>query len=371
MPVTQWRPSSASTMTLDISWNVIAATRTIKCRTHSVSRQRLPPLPTSQTGRINVTVTMVGWRDHCTLVEWPTSSQRQMDTKTRTVLGQRAPPAASFQSVARRAGKLINAGRARPPQRGYKSQQRSLDRKLKDSSPPMSVLNWINTISSLPRSSARQRQRNAVQSDRRNFVVVVVVIVVSSCPTCIRPRTPRHRPQSPADWTHWPAIVNTHTAAVPHAAIITRPTMCPLADPTVIKLENCIDQQGANSIPVTLTAFLPYFYFQCMWPSDPETSSRRTLPTKEIPTWFEINSAIRYRVTMLLRDLVALTFYLLISKSCNVTWSTHRPLNDLLLSVLELDGLNLTNLAIPAAVEAKNNQIFEIPDSHLPINQWC
>jgi len=61
-------------------------------------------------------------------------------TGTEQVSGQRDKPRRSVTTSADRhgdsgAGKLINAGRERPPRRGYKSQQRNHDRKLKDSSP--------------------------------------------------------------------------------------------------------------------------------------------------------------------------------------------------------------------------------------------
>ena len=83
-----------------------------------------------------------------------------------------------------------------------------------------------------------------------------------------------------------------------------------------------------------------YFYFRFVWPTDLESIPHASTPTLIIPTKFEVDMTIHYRVTAFLsadtsRDLVTLTL-----NSCHtwrVTWSTVPPsLNTLRLFVHEL-----------------------------------
>lgn len=129
----------------------------------------------------------------------------------------------------RTGGKLINAGRAGPPRPGYKSQQRSQDRKLKDSSrrsPPAAVRPYstesIRFCRSLARRSAarssagdvaqcngrrrpndrtqfrcRRRQSTSHVDSPKHVMSVVVLGPPSACPpavylTYIHKYTPPH-----------------------------------------------------------------------------------------------------------------------------------------------------------------------------------
>jgi len=67
----------------------------------------------------------------------------------------------------------------------------------------------------------------------------------------------------------------------------------------------------------------PYFYFRFVWPTDLESIPHTSTPTLIIPTKFEVDMTIHYRVIAFLsadmsRDFVTLTFDCLTSNS----WST-------------------------------------------------
>jgi len=101
----------------------------------------------------------------------------------------------------------------------------------------------------------------------------------------------------------------------------------------------------------------PYFYFQFVWPTDPESISHALTPTSIIPTKFEVDMTIRCRVIPFLsrdtpRDLVNLTFDLLILSSCRtwrVTWPTLPPR----WKILRLSALKLRVITFPVGYHWK------------------
>ena len=62
--------------------------------------------------------------------------------------------------------------------------------------PPLSELNWINTISSSPAIVASTTRRDAVGLTQFRREVFVDVVRVRPCPKCNSPTTPRRLPQS-------------------------------------------------------------------------------------------------------------------------------------------------------------------------------
>jgi len=131
-----------------------------------------------------------------------------------------------------------------------------------------------------------------------------------------------------------------------------------------IRVQNCGDLATFSvDFCILYAECPPYFYFRFVWPTDLESISHALTPTSIIPTKFEVDTTICWRVIAFLsadtsRDLVTLTFDLLTLSSCpawRVMWPTLTPsFKTLCLSVLELPLVTIEN-AYAATAYAPNH----------------
>jgi len=134
----------------------------------------------------------------------------------------------------------------------------------------------------------------------------------------------------------------------------------------------------------------PYFYFWFVWPTDLESIPHEPKGTLIIPTKFAVDMTIHCRVTAFLsadtlHDLVTLTFDLLTLNSWHtwlVTWPTLPPslktlrpfVHELRIITVPIDYHRKFVRGHCACAESrdpwvgvKNDYIFGIPDTNLPI----
>jgi len=86
----------------------------------------------------------------------------------------------------------------------------------------------------------------------------------------------------------------------------------------------------------------PYFYFRFLWPTDLESIPHASTPTSIILTKFEAPTPIR-------------------------SWVMSDNVSDLLPLKMRTRPLRMRRITWPVSREVKNNYIFGIPDSNLPI----